>query len=133
MKSGNADGAKGCRFEITSKGYMTRHRADYVHDNTTYLFHTVGESRHLGLMVALLVATVDDSNWEPDGVTLQVRFCEGGSAYQETEIAAATLQTLGIFLILLIQPEMIHYAGRYRHLVAVNRGRIRGWGVMSGF
>lgn len=23
---------------------------------------------------------VDDLNWEPDGVTLQVRFCEGGSA-----------------------------------------------------
>jgi len=22
---------------------------------------------------------VDDLNWEPDGVTLQVRFCEGGS------------------------------------------------------
>lgn len=36
---------------------------------------------------------VDDSNWEPDGVTLQVRFYEGGSAYQEAEIAAATLQT----------------------------------------
>ncbi len=35
---------------------------------------------------------VDASSWEPDGVTLQVRFCEGGSAYQETEIAAATLQ-----------------------------------------
>jgi hypothetical protein len=42
MKSGNSDGAKGCRFEITGKGYMTRHRADYVHDNTTYSFHTVG-------------------------------------------------------------------------------------------
>jgi hypothetical protein len=25
MKSGNADGAKGCRFEITDKGNMTRH------------------------------------------------------------------------------------------------------------
>jgi len=36
--------------------------------------------------------TVDASNWEPDGVTLQVRFCEGGSAYHENEIAAATLQ-----------------------------------------
>jgi len=35
---------------------------------------------------------VDDSNWEPDGVTLQVRFYEGGSAYQEAEIAAATLR-----------------------------------------
>jgi hypothetical protein len=41
----------------------------------------------------LPVTMVDDSNWEPDGVTLQVRFCEGGSAYQETEIAAATLLT----------------------------------------
>jgi hypothetical protein len=35
---------------------------------------------------------VDDSSWEPDGVTLQVRFCEGGSAYHENEIAAATLR-----------------------------------------
>ena len=36
---------------------------------------------------------MDDSSWEPDGVALQVRFCEGGSAYQETEITAATLLT----------------------------------------
>jgi len=36
--------------------------------------------------------TVDDSSWEPDRVTLQVRFCEGGSAYQESEIVAAILQ-----------------------------------------
>jgi len=83
MKSGNSDGAKGHRFEIMSNGYMTRHRADYVHDNTTYSFHTMG---------TLPVTTVDDSNWEPDGVTLQVRFCEGGSAYHENEIAVATLQ-----------------------------------------
>ena len=41
---------------------------------------------------SLPVTIVDDSNWEPDGVTLQVRFYEGGSAYQEAEIAAATLQ-----------------------------------------
>jgi hypothetical protein len=27
MKSGNADGAKGCRFEGTGKGDMDRHRA----------------------------------------------------------------------------------------------------------
>jgi hypothetical protein len=87
MKSGNSDGVKGHRFEIMGNGYMTRHRADYVHDNTTYSFHTMG---------ALHVTTVDDSSWEPDGVTLQVRFCEGGSAYQETEIAAATLQTAEI-------------------------------------
>lgn len=39
---------------------------------------------------------VDDSSWEPDGVTLQVRFCEGGSAYHENEIAAATLQKNGL-------------------------------------
>jgi hypothetical protein len=25
LKSGISDGAKGCRFEITGKGYMTRH------------------------------------------------------------------------------------------------------------
>jgi len=35
---------------------------------------------------------VDDSGWEPDGVTLQVRFCEGGRAYRVTGIPAATLQ-----------------------------------------
>ena len=40
---------------------------------------------------------MDDSNWEPDGVTLQVRFYEGGSAYQSTEIAAATLQKNGLY------------------------------------
>ena len=37
----NSDGAKGRRIEITGNGYMTRHRADYVHDNTTYSFHIV--------------------------------------------------------------------------------------------
>ena len=30
--------------------------------------------------------------WEPDGVALQVRFCEGGGTYRVTEIPAATLQ-----------------------------------------
>jgi putative transposase len=35
---------------------------------------------------------VDGSGWEPDGVTLQVRFCEGGRAYRVTGIPAATLQ-----------------------------------------
>jgi hypothetical protein len=25
-----------------------------------------------------ILTIVDDSSWEPDGVTLQVRFCEGG-------------------------------------------------------
>lgn len=94
MKSGNSDGAKGHRFEIMGNGYMTRHRADYVHDNTTYSFHTMG---------TLPVTAVDDSNWEPDGVTLQVRFCEGGSAYHENEIAAATLQNRVLFLIYINQ------------------------------
>jgi hypothetical protein len=27
---------------------------------------------------------VKDSRWEPDGVTLQVRFCEGGATYRIT-------------------------------------------------
>src|SRR5262245_35340513 len=31
--SGNAEGAKGRRSEITGKGNMTRHRADSVHAN----------------------------------------------------------------------------------------------------
>ena len=30
--------------------------------------------------------------WEPDGVALQVRFCEGGGTYRVTEIPAATLR-----------------------------------------
>jgi len=34
---------------------------------------------------------VNDSNWEPDGVTLQVRFCEGGATYQLIGMRAATL------------------------------------------
>jgi len=33
MNSGNAEGAKGRRFEIADKENMTRHRADSVHDN----------------------------------------------------------------------------------------------------
>ena len=33
----------------------------------------------------------DDSYWEPDGVTLQVRFCEGGGTYRLAEIPTATL------------------------------------------
>ena len=33
MISGNAEGAKGRRFEIADEGNMTRHRADSVHDN----------------------------------------------------------------------------------------------------
>ena len=50
MKSGNSDGVKGHRFEIMGNGYMTRHRADYVHDNTNYSLHTVGTvtSHHRG-------------------------------------------------------------------------------------
>jgi putative transposase len=35
---------------------------------------------------------VDDSGWEPDGITLQVRFCEGGGTYRVIGIPAATLQ-----------------------------------------
>ena len=35
---------------------------------------------------------VDDSGWEPDGVTLHVRFYEGGGTYQATGIPAATLK-----------------------------------------
>ena len=37
------------------------------------------------------LVTVDDSNWEPDGVMLQVRFCEGGRPYRVTGMPAATL------------------------------------------
>ncbi len=82
MNAGNAAGAKGRRFEIVNRGHMPRHRADYVHDHTTYSLHTVDNVSQ---------SIVNDSSWEPDGVTLQVRFCEGGASYQITEIRAATL------------------------------------------
>ncbi len=61
-RSGNADGAKGCRFEGTGKGDMDRRRADENHDHGTYSFYP---------------EFWGDSNWEPDGVTHHVRFCEG--------------------------------------------------------
>ena len=35
---------------------------------------------------------MDDSSWEPDGVTLLVRFCEGDGTYWVTGIPVATLQ-----------------------------------------
>ena len=44
------------------------------------------------------ISTVNDSSWEPDGVTLQVRFCEGGASYQVTEIRAATSQMTALEL-----------------------------------
>jgi hypothetical protein len=37
--------------------------------------------------------TADVSHREPDGVTLQVRFCEGGVRLSATSAYAATLQT----------------------------------------
>ena len=33
-----------------------------------------------------------DSDWEPDGLTAHVRFCEGGGPYHANGIPAATLQ-----------------------------------------
>ena len=82
MNAGNAAGAKGCQFEIVNRGNMPRHRADYVHDHITYSLHTVDNVSQ---------SIVNDSSWEPDGVTLQVRFCEGGVIYQFTGMCAATL------------------------------------------
>lgn len=38
MNTGNAEGAKGCRFEITGEGRMTQHRVDYVHDTIVTRF-----------------------------------------------------------------------------------------------
>ena len=84
MNAGNAAGAKGHRFEIVNRGNMPRHRADYAHDNQTYSLHAMSVSSPM----------VNDSNWEPEGVTLQVRFCEGGASYQGTEIRAATSHCL---------------------------------------
>jgi hypothetical protein len=40
---------------------------------------------------ARILTIVDDSSWEPDGVTLQVRFCEGCETYWFAGILAATL------------------------------------------
>ena len=37
---------------------------------------------------------MDDSGWEPDGITLQVRFCEGGGTYRFIGIPAATLPAM---------------------------------------
>ena len=45
--------------------------------------------------------TVDDSNWEPDGLTLQVRFCEGGGTYHANGIPMS-LETA--FDVLFCQP-----------------------------
>ncbi len=36
------------------------------------------------------VTPVDDSNWEPDGVTHHVRFCEGGGMYPYEGTSPAT-------------------------------------------
>ena len=37
------------------------------------------------------IRTAEDLRWEPDGVALQVRFCEGGGTYHANGIPAATL------------------------------------------
>ena len=111
VKSGNADGAKGRRFKITSWGNMARHRADCT--MTTKLTRFTLKVREqptlqctalMGLLCEeeglrasfnsqpgnkavgvdkvrgkkpLPKTQVDDLSWEPYGVTLQVRFCEG--------------------------------------------------------
>ena len=58
MNSGNAEGAKGCRFEITGEGTMTQHRVDYVHDTKIDSFHTEGACR------------TRDTVHGPDGIAL---------------------------------------------------------------
>jgi hypothetical protein len=83
MNAGNSAGAKGRRFEIVNRGNMPRHRADYAHDHTTYSLHTMGKrspsaTLHRADGAVISQTIVNDSSWEPDGVTLQVRFCEGG-------------------------------------------------------
>ena len=37
------------------------------------------------------ICAAEDLRWEPDGVALQVRFCEGGGTYHANGIPAATL------------------------------------------
>ena len=37
---------------------------------------------------------MDDSDWEPDGTTLHVRFCEGGGPYRSIGMPAATLHAI---------------------------------------
>ena len=88
---GNAGGAKGWRFEITCGRYTALHSEDSVRDNIFCAFHLVGvpvpsgEARQrrasldawrLKVMGLWACQIEEDSNWEPDGVTLQVRFCE---------------------------------------------------------
>jgi hypothetical protein len=100
---GNAGGAKGWRFEITCGRYTSLHREDSVRDNSFCAFHSVGvlvppgQARkrrtildvwRLELMSPWARPTGEDSNWEPDGVTLQVRFCEEpGTNRRMAEIA----------------------------------------------
>jgi len=112
-RSGNADGAKGCRFERTGQGDMGRHRAgETMTTRLTRLTQKVRELRgeRLSSLMGMLFdpeglrssferqeerkapgvdgvrkdclqplspTFVENSNWEPDGVTHHVRFCEG--------------------------------------------------------
>ena len=39
---------------------------------------------HFTQREVISLSAVKDSRWEPDGVTLQVRFCEGGATYRIT-------------------------------------------------
>ena len=75
---------------------------------------------------------MDGSGWEPDGVTLQVRFCEGGREYRVTGIPAATLQrAIGtirrecldwlipmseLHLRLVLKVWVTHYNGAHLHM-----------------
>ena len=88
---GNAGGAKGWRFETACDRYTALHREDSVRGN---LFTRASLGRRAGArgqarkrpafrgngrresMGFYAHPIGDDSSWEPDGVTLQVRFCE---------------------------------------------------------
>ena len=76
--AGNAAGAKGHRFEIVNRENMPRRRADYVHDHVTFSLHTVDNVSQ---------SIVNDSNWEPDGVTRKYPVLRGRrvlSDYRDT-------------------------------------------------
>jgi len=91
LTPGNAGRAQGWRFETACDRYTARHREDSVRGNS---FQRASIGRCAGALGASTSATGvprkrapgvdgflrpsigDDSNWEPDGVTLQVRFCE---------------------------------------------------------
>ena len=78
VNSGNSEGAKGHQYRNNkTRQHVPDTEPEKKHDNGIGMFHT-----------DLLFC--GRPNWEPDGLTIQVRFCEGRLG----EIPAATLQAV---------------------------------------